>query len=174
MASGVSLPIKDHRDFVAQRFSAAKKRLAGLKPCATSVPLRRGRTTRVRARVIAGSVVVWGVAWMSAQGTTGQSPARIRGFSAASGAEEASRERDMKAAPSAKTNETDFDTMTAEPHQVLASAVTGVTLLRLANAEMLPLDYEVYGKQILDTSSRSSRRRSRHPPRARRRSILPA
>ena len=33
---------------------------------------------------------------------------------------------------------------------VLAAQVTGVALLRLADAEVLPFDYEVYGKQILE------------------------
>jgi N-acetylated-alpha-linked acidic dipeptidase len=35
-------------------------------------------------------------------------------------------------------------------YSVLASQMTGVTLLRLADAELLPLDYESYGQQILD------------------------
>jgi N-acetylated-alpha-linked acidic dipeptidase len=33
---------------------------------------------------------------------------------------------------------------------VLAAQVTGVALLRLADAEMLPFDYETYGRQILE------------------------
>jgi len=33
---------------------------------------------------------------------------------------------------------------------VLAAQVTGVALLRLADAELLPFDYEAYGKQILE------------------------
>jgi N-acetylated-alpha-linked acidic dipeptidase len=33
---------------------------------------------------------------------------------------------------------------------VLATQVTGVALLRLADAEVLPFDYETYGKQILE------------------------
>ena len=33
---------------------------------------------------------------------------------------------------------------------VLAAQVTGVALLRLADAEVLPFDYETYGRQILD------------------------
>ena len=33
---------------------------------------------------------------------------------------------------------------------VLAAQVTGVALLRLADAEVLPFDYETYGKQILE------------------------
>src|SRR5437870_326603 len=45
-----------------------------------------------------------------------QSPATIRGFSAAAGAAEAARERELKALPSAKAAEADFDVMTAEPH----------------------------------------------------------
>src|SRR5207247_2365148 len=35
-------------------------------------------------------------------------------------------------------------------HSVLASQLTGVALLRLADAELLPFDYEVYGRQILE------------------------
>jgi N-acetylated-alpha-linked acidic dipeptidase len=53
--------------------------------------------------------------WLSAQGTV-PSPPRIRGFSAAASAAEATRERDLKAMPSAKAAEADFDVMTAEPH----------------------------------------------------------
>ena len=33
---------------------------------------------------------------------------------------------------------------------VLAAQVTGVALLRLVDAEMLPFDYETYGRQILE------------------------
>ena len=35
-------------------------------------------------------------------------------------------------------------------HSVLATQMTGVALLRLADAEVLPLDYEAYGQQILE------------------------
>ncbi len=35
-------------------------------------------------------------------------------------------------------------------HSVLASQMTGVALLRLADAEVLPFDYESYGKQVLE------------------------
>ena len=35
-------------------------------------------------------------------------------------------------------------------YSVLATQTTGVALLRLADADMLPLDYEVYGRQILE------------------------
>jgi N-acetylated-alpha-linked acidic dipeptidase len=35
-------------------------------------------------------------------------------------------------------------------HSVLAAQVTGVALLRLADAQLLPLDYESYGRQILE------------------------
>src|SRR5262245_24902752 len=35
-------------------------------------------------------------------------------------------------------------------HSVLAAQVTGTALLRLADAEVLPFDYEAYGKQILE------------------------
>jgi N-acetylated-alpha-linked acidic dipeptidase len=40
-----------------------------------------------------------------------------------------------------------------DPHfafSVLAAQTTGVALLRLANAEQLPLDYEAYGRQITE------------------------
>ena len=76
----------------------------------------------IRAAVLALSVAVAGGAWLSAQGAprpdSGQAadPARIRGFSVASSAAEEARERVMKASPSAKLNEADFDVMTAEPH----------------------------------------------------------
>ncbi len=53
--------------------------------------------------------------WLSAQGTT-PSVARIRGFSAAASAAQAARENTLKAMPSAKAAEADFDVMTAEPH----------------------------------------------------------
>ena len=33
---------------------------------------------------------------------------------------------------------------------MLAAQVTGVALLRLADAEVLPFDYEAYGRQILE------------------------
>jgi N-acetylated-alpha-linked acidic dipeptidase len=57
------------------------------------------------------------VAWLSAQSPT--PPAgRVRGFSAAASVAELAREQEMKAAPNAKTNEADFDVMTAEPHHV--------------------------------------------------------
>ena len=35
-------------------------------------------------------------------------------------------------------------------HSVLAAQVTGVAMLRLADADVLPFDYEVYGRQILE------------------------
>jgi N-acetylated-alpha-linked acidic dipeptidase len=35
-------------------------------------------------------------------------------------------------------------------HNVLAAQVTGIALLRLADAQLLPLDYESYGRQILE------------------------
>src|SRR5262249_9719293 len=35
-------------------------------------------------------------------------------------------------------------------HSVLATQATGVALLRLVDAEVLPLDYESYGQQILE------------------------
>ena len=35
-------------------------------------------------------------------------------------------------------------------HSVLAAQVTGVAVLRLADAEVLPFDYEAYGRQVLE------------------------
>ncbi len=62
--------------------------------------------------LMCGATLVAG-AWLSAQsGAT----AGIRGFSAARAGEEAARERQFKAMPSAKAAEADFDIMTAEPH----------------------------------------------------------
>jgi N-acetylated-alpha-linked acidic dipeptidase len=55
------------------------------------------------------------VTWLSAQDPT-SSTARIRGFSATASAAETARERELKALPSAKAAEADFDVMTAEPH----------------------------------------------------------
>ena len=43
-------------------------------------------------------------------------PSRIRGFSAARARPRRARERELKALPSAKAAEADFDVMTAEPH----------------------------------------------------------
>jgi N-acetylated-alpha-linked acidic dipeptidase len=76
---------------------------------------------RMRAGVIAGCVATMAAVWLSAETSrqgSGQDAqtARIRGFSAASSAEEAARERDLKASPSPKLAEADFDVMTAEPH----------------------------------------------------------
>ncbi len=58
------------------------------------------------------------VAWLSAQSAPPQPAARIRGFSEQASAAEAARERDLKALPSAKAAEADFDVMTAEPHHI--------------------------------------------------------
>ena len=76
----------------------------------------------IRAGAIAACAATIGAVWLSAQ-TPRPSPGQgagqnglIRGFSAASSAAEAAREREMKAAPSAKVAEADFDVMTAEPH----------------------------------------------------------
>jgi N-acetylated-alpha-linked acidic dipeptidase len=61
--------------------------------------------------------------WLSAQTTAtapaprqGSGQAGIRGFSAATSAAEAARERELKASPTARLAEADFDVMTAEPH----------------------------------------------------------
>jgi N-acetylated-alpha-linked acidic dipeptidase len=87
---------------------------------------------RLRRLLFALGAATLGVAWLSAQAAAPASrqrrpgseqairpapgQARIRGFSAAASAAEITREREMKAAPSAKLNEADFDVMTAEPH----------------------------------------------------------
>jgi N-acetylated-alpha-linked acidic dipeptidase len=55
-------------------------------------------------------------AWVSAQSAPRPADPRIRGFSEQASAAEASRERELKALPSAKAAEADFDVMTAEPH----------------------------------------------------------
>ena len=60
---------------------------------------------------LAAVALVVAASWLSAQ----QTP-RIRGFSAASSAAETARERELKAMPTAKAAEADFDIMTAEPH----------------------------------------------------------
>jgi N-acetylated-alpha-linked acidic dipeptidase len=74
----------------------------------------------VMGRFLAGAIaccaVTMGAAWLSAQAPAAPGQARIRGFSDASSAAEAARERELKAAPSAKLAEADFDVMTAEPH----------------------------------------------------------
>ena len=71
-----------------------------------------------------GALACLGAAsWLSAQAprpgpgqTNAEEPVRIRGFSASASAAEAARERELKALPSAKAAEADFDIMTAEPH----------------------------------------------------------
>src|SRR4249920_4202194 len=68
-----------------------------------------------RGAIAAVCAATVGAAWLSAQGPT-SSTARIRGFSAAASAAETARERELKALPSAKVAEADFDVMTAEPH----------------------------------------------------------
>jgi N-acetylated-alpha-linked acidic dipeptidase len=75
----------------------------------------------IRTQAIRGTSYFCGVVlfvgatvWLSAQ--SAPAPGRIRGFSAAASADEAARERELKALPSAKTNEADFDVMTSEPH----------------------------------------------------------
>ena len=70
--------------------------------------------SHTRIGMIAVCTATAGVAWLSAQGLPGSTP--IRGFSAASSAVELERERELKASPSPKIAEADFDVMTAEPH----------------------------------------------------------
>ena len=77
--------------------------------------LRTRRSRRLRSRVDSP------VAWVSALGRQRRRLPRgraapIRGFSAAASAAETARERELKAMPSAKAAEADFDVMTAEPH----------------------------------------------------------
>ncbi len=67
----------------------------------------------VRGAIVALCGATIGTVWLTAQGSP---PSPIRGFSAASGAAEAARERELKAMPTAKAAEADFDVMTAEPH----------------------------------------------------------
>ncbi|MBZ5556055.1 MAG: M28 family peptidase [Acidobacteriia bacterium] len=69
---------------------------------------------RWRLELIALGLATAGVTWLNAQHAP--SAGRIRGFAAASSAAEAARERELKAAPSPKIAEADFDVMTAEPH----------------------------------------------------------
>jgi N-acetylated-alpha-linked acidic dipeptidase len=71
-------------------------------------------TRRVHVGVMAVYAAAASAVWLSAQGAA--PPSLIRGFSAASMAAEVAREREMKASPSAKLAEADFDVMTAEPH----------------------------------------------------------
>jgi len=71
----------------------------------------------LRTSYFAAAVICLAAAsWPSAQPTP--TPARIRGFSAAGSAAETARERELKALPSAKAAEADFDVMTAEPHHI--------------------------------------------------------
>jgi N-acetylated-alpha-linked acidic dipeptidase len=70
-----------------------------------------------RGVVVAVCAATVGAVWVSAQGpTSSSSTARIRGFSAAASAAQTARENTLKAMPSAKAAEADFDVMTAEPH----------------------------------------------------------
>jgi N-acetylated-alpha-linked acidic dipeptidase len=64
--------------------------------------------------VVAALLCLAAASWLSAQ--PAPSPSPIRGFSATSSAAEIARERELKAMPSAKAAEADFDVMTAEPH----------------------------------------------------------
>jgi len=70
---------------------------------------------RLVAPVAALCGAIAAVGWLSAQGAT-SAPAGVRGFSAAAGAAELARERELKSAQNAAANEADFDVMTAEPH----------------------------------------------------------
>ena len=65
--------------------------------------------------VLAVAAAALGAGLSSAQNAPAPS-ARLRGFSAASGAAELVREREFQAMPDAKVAEADFDVMTAEPH----------------------------------------------------------
>jgi N-acetylated-alpha-linked acidic dipeptidase len=74
----------------------------------------KGRKGAVPLAALCASVAA--VAWLSAQPRQAPGQPRVRGFTAASSAAELAREQEMKAAPSTKANEADFDVMTAEPH----------------------------------------------------------
>jgi N-acetylated-alpha-linked acidic dipeptidase len=67
-----------------------------------------------RTSYLCATALALGAVWLSAQAPS--SPPTIRGFSAASSAAELARERELKAIPTAKAAEADFDVMTAEPH----------------------------------------------------------
>ena len=72
---------------------------------------------------LAAVACVAAAVWLSAQGPaprqgSGQVAGIIRGFSAAGSAAEAARERELKAMPTPKAAEADFDVMTAEPHHI--------------------------------------------------------
>jgi N-acetylated-alpha-linked acidic dipeptidase len=49
-------------------------------------------------------------------------------------------------------------------YSVLATQATGVTLLRLASAEVLPLDYESYGSQIVEYATEIEKEANRMSP----------
>ena len=70
---------------------------------------------RWRFELIVLGLASAGAVWLNAQATPSNA-GRIRGFSAAASAAEAARERELKASPSPKIAEADFDVMTAEPH----------------------------------------------------------
>jgi N-acetylated-alpha-linked acidic dipeptidase len=70
------------------------------------------RTSYFLAAVLSIAAAVW----LSVPGTAQTTTALIRGFSGPSSAAEVARERELKAMPSAKVAEADFDVMTAEPH----------------------------------------------------------
>ncbi len=73
--------------------------------------MKRSDFGRRSSYFLAAVALVAAASWLSAQ----QTP-RIRGFSVASSAAETVRERELKAMPTAKAAEADFDVMTAEPH----------------------------------------------------------
>jgi N-acetylated-alpha-linked acidic dipeptidase len=68
-----------------------------------------------RIGMISVGMAAVGMVWLSAQ-TPRPDADRIRGFSTASSAAQLEREREIKASPSPKAAEADFDIMTAEPH----------------------------------------------------------
>ena len=68
-----------------------------------------------RIGTISVGMATLGMVWLSAQ-TPRPDADRLRGFSMTSSAAELERERELKASPSAKAAEADFDVMTAEPH----------------------------------------------------------
>src|SRR5438874_795274 len=69
--------------------------------------------SHTRIGIIAVATATVGMVWLSAQS---DAPKAVRGFSASATAGELAREAELKALPSPKAAEADFDVMTAEPH----------------------------------------------------------
>jgi hypothetical protein len=80
----------------------------------------------VRRVVTLAGVLAAGALWF-APASVAQGPGRLRGFSARAGAAEAARERELKAMPSAKAAEADFDVMTSEQARIVIRALQRAT-----------------------------------------------